>query len=180
MKMKSVKVELTGETPLLMHNIEGADLDQKTRKSLKTYDSKEEAEQAAYRTKDGELCVPSRCVYGMLRVASGYFKTKGRSMKPVIAGSVRIEPENISLGVKKYEIDRQSVVVQRNRVLRSRPKIAEWKLKFDLLYNKDYIADPDIIKQILEEAGVKVGLLDFRPATGGQYGTFSVTKFVPV
>ena len=178
--MKTIDVELTGETPLLMHNIAGADLGNKTRKSLKTYDHNEEAEKSAYYMKENgkkTLCVPARCLYGCIRTASGYFKVKGRSMKPVIAGSVRIEPENISLETNKYEVDIQSVVIQRSRILRARPKLKTWKLKFKLIYNEEYIGDPNILKSILEEAGVKVGLLDFRPATGGQYGIFSVTKF---
>lgn len=182
MKMKSVEVEITGETPLLMHNIAGADLENKSRKTLKTYNDKEEAEKSAYWMKEGKkkvLCVPSRCLYGCLRTASGYFKVRGRSMRPVIAGSVRIEPENISLGTDKYEMDKQSVVVQRARIMRVRPKLENWKLLFKLVYNQDYITDPEILKNILEEAGVKVGLLDFRPANGGQYGIFTVTKFQP-
>lgn len=178
--MKEVKVELTGITPLLMHNIAGADLEGKSRKATKVYKDDEEAEKSAYWMKDGKkrvLCVPSRCVYACIRTASGYFKTKGRSMKPIIAGSVRIEPENISLGTDKYEIDKQSVVVQRARILRVRPKLSNWKLNFKIIYNEEYIPDPDVIKKILEEGGVKVGLLDFRPANGGQYGIFEVTKF---
>lgn len=180
--MQEVDVEITGNSPLLMHNIEGADLENKTRKSLKTYDDKEEAEKSAYYMKEGKkrmLCVPSRCVSGCIRMASGYFKVKGRSMKPVIAGAVRVEPELISLGTDKYVIDKQSVVVKNSRIMRCRPKIMPWKLSFKLVYNDDYIADPNILRNILEEAGVKVGLLDFRPAFGGSYGTFSVSRFQP-
>ncbi len=180
--MKEVNVEITGLTPLLMHNIAGADLEGKSRKATKTYKDEDEAEKSAYWMTEGKkrmLCVPSRCLYACIRTASSYFKVKGRSMKPIIAGSVRIEPENISLGTDKYEIDKQSVVVQRARILRVRPKLPNWKLRFKIIYNEEYISDPDIIRKILEEGGVKVGLLDFRPANGGQYGIFKVTKFRP-
>jgi len=160
MRMKTIDVELTGTgRGLLMHNIEGADLDQTTRKTLKTYDPKEEAEKSVYRIPGKkELCVPDRCIFGMLSTAASYFKIKGRSVKPIIGGAVRVEPEFPGLGVTDYEIDRRSVVIQRNRVMRSRPRLSKWKLKFKLLYNDEYIPEPNFLKNILEEAGVKVGL----------------------
>lgn len=180
--MKVINVEITGLRPLLMHNIAGAELEKTARKSMKSYSREEDAEKAAYWKSDGkkkELCVPSRCLYGCIRIASGYFKDKGRSVKPIISGAVRIEPDEMGLGTNKYEIDTQSVVIQRARVLRSRPRIFPWKLKFRMIYNEEYIAKPDLLQQILQEAGVKVGLLDFRPAKGGNFGTFEVTKFEP-
>lgn len=182
--MKKIEIELKGTSPLLMHNIEGADLTGGSKRKLATYDNKIEAEKSAYWMKNGNgdktLCVPCRCLYGCILKSASYFKVKNRSVKPVIAGSLRIEPEEVSLGTNKYEIDIQSVVIQGARILRARPKLKDWKLNFDIIYNEDYIADPKMIKEILDDAGVKVGLLDFRPATGGRFGTFEVSKFNPV
>lgn len=178
--MKEILVELTGQTPLLMNNIMGANLGDSTRKTTKKYDSKEDAERSAYWMEEkGKkmLCVPARCITACIRGSASYFKTKGRNLKPIIAGAVRVEPENVSLGTDKYEIDIQSVVIQRARVLRSRARLSQWKLKFKLIYNEDYISDAEVLHKILEEGGVKVGLLDFRPAKSGSFGTFAVTKF---
>jgi hypothetical protein len=159
----------------------GANLGQDgMRRAMKSYNPAEEAEKSAYFFQDGMkrmLCVPSRCLYACIRNSASYFKTKGRNLKPIIAGAVRVEPENISLGTDKYEIDTQSVVIQKARVLKSRAKLPNWKLNFKLIFNEDYIADADILRKILEEAGVKVGLLDYRPQKSGNFGTFSVTKF---
>lgn len=182
--MKKIEVELEGTSPLLMHNIQGADLQGGSKRKLATYDDKVEAEKSAYRMTSGNgdktLCVPCRCLYGCILKSASYFKVKNRSVKPVIAGALRIEPEEVSLGTDKYEIDIQSVVIQGARILRARPKLRDWKLKFNIIYNEDYITDPKMIKEILDDAGVKVGLLDFRPATGGMFGTFIVSRFNPL
>jgi len=55
--------------------------------------------------------------------------------------------------------------------------VKDWKLSFEMLYNDQLIADPEIIKEVLIEAGERVGILDFRPQKLGEFGTFSVTKF---
>jgi hypothetical protein len=181
--MKIIIVELEGLTPLLMNNIEHAGIgSQDTRIQTKKYDTKEEAEKSAYFMMDGNkkvLCVPARCLYGCLRIASSFFKAKGKSMKALVAGSVRLEPLNFSLGTDKYEIDLQSVVVNRARIMRSRARLDKWKFKFKLIYDDNYIANPEILRDILVETGVKVGLMDFRPNKGGYFGTFRVSKFEP-
>ena len=55
--------------------------------------------------------------------------------------------------------------------------LPEWTLNFQILYEADVIANPNIIKEILEEAGYRMGLLDYRPQHLGPFGTFTVTKF---
>jgi len=175
-----INVEIEGLSPLLMHNIENADLEKSTRVKTKKYDAKEDAEKAAYWTNNGsgkrELCVPARCVYAMLLNGGKSFRISGKSLATLMAGVIRVEPQEISLGTDKYEVDKQSVVIQKARIMRARPRLDEWKLNFDIVYHKDYI-DPESIHKALESAGFRVGLLDYRPQKRGWYGTFHVTKF---
>ena len=72
------------------------------------------------------------------------------------------------------------VVVQRSRIIRARPKIENWELSFDIIFNDELIGEPDLIRQILEEAGQRIGLLDNRPQKYGENGTFRVKKFLVV
>ena len=95
----------------------------------------------------------------------------------------RIEPEEIVIKnskgkeIKDYEIDRQPVVVNRARIIRARPKVAEWVLEFEILYDTRLIEPTEHLKPVLEEAGMRIGLLDNRPQTYGENGTFKVDKF---
>jgi len=81
------------------------------------------------------------------------------------------------LGTKKYTLDIRTVVIQRARVVKARPKIENWKINFEITYNENLIGDAEIIKQILEEGGQRIGLLDFRPQKMGSFGMFEITKW---
>ena len=180
--MKTIKVTLEGTSPLLMnrYNVDRELQRMKGIRNLnKTYDSKIEAEQAAYWTTSGkkELCIPANCLYTALLGASSFHKIGKRSAKGILAGSIRIKPDEIKLGTAVYEIDTRPVVIARQRVLKSRAKLSEWKATFEIAYNEKLITTTTVIKDILEEAGERVGLLDFRPQKGGWFGTFKITKF---
>jgi len=175
-----INVEIEGVSPLLMHNIANADLEKTAKRKIKNYDPKEQCEKAGYWMNNGngkrELCVPARCIYAMLLNSAKPFRMGKSSVASLIAGAIRVEPINVSLGTDKYEIDIQSVVIQKNRILRARPRLDAWKLNFDIIYHKEYV-EPTVLKKIVNEGGFKVGLLDYRPQKRGPYGTFQVTKF---
>jgi hypothetical protein len=182
--MKTIKITIEGTSPLLMnrYNVERELQRMKgIRKVNKTYDSKIEAENSAYWTTSGkkELCIPANCLYASLLGASSFHKIGKRSAKPMLAGSIRILPEEIRLGTAKYEIDIRPVVISRQRVLKHRAKLNEWSASFEIAYNEKVITGIEVIKDILSEAGERVGLLDFRPQKGGWFGTFKITKFEP-
>lgn len=177
--MKKIQVEITGITPLLM-NSPKAMIEQMTKTSRKTtqqYDPKEEAEKVTYRMKSGELYIPAEAIKGCLVGAASYKKFGKYAAKPIIAGGVIITPMQIGLGTKKYEIDLRTVVIQRSRVVKARPTLENWKVSFIIEYDDSLIANGDMIKPILEEAGKRVGLLDFRPQKLGSFGMFEVSKW---
>jgi len=182
--MKKIKITLEGTSPLLMnrYNVERELKRMKGIRNLnKTYDSVEEAEQSAYWTTSGkkELCIPSNCLYASLLGASSFHKIGKRSAKSILAGSIRILPDEIRLNTAKYEIDTRPVVIARQRVLKSRAKLNSWKATFEIAYNENLVTSPTVIKEILSEAGERVGLLDFRPQKGGWFGAFKITEFEP-
>ena len=167
-----------------MHSAAGMQAPTAKSNPTKQYDPETEAEKVVYKNKKGELYVPSRCIKAAILNAAAWHKFGKKSAKPIIAGCTRVEPIEVILKdkgkvLKKYEIDARPVVVQRNRIIRYRPKIEDWTLSFKIVYNEEIIADTGIIKQVLEEAGQRIGLLDNRPQKYGEHGTFTVTKFVP-
>ena len=97
----------------------------------------------------------------------------------MLAGSVRVEPDQILLGTNKYAIDTRSVVIQGSRVLKARPMLKEWAAPFKLLYYKRQIPKEQVplLKEILEDGGIRMGIGDYRPQHKGWFGTFIVTEF---
>lgn len=65
-----------------------------------------------------------------------------------------------------------TVVVQRNRILRSRAKFDEWALDVHIDCDDDLIDTPKI-EQWLDIAGRRIGLGDWRPQKSGTYGRFT-------
>lgn len=172
-------VSIRGRPPgLLMHNprsmLSGAG---KSRKKTEIPSPEEEAEQSAYRMKSGELYLPSEAVYGALLRASAFYKSKGFSMKPAVAGSVKVRPLRIPLGTDEYEVDVRTAVVQRSRIIRGRPNLPDWKATFAFVYDPSYGADGEFLSKALKDAGRKVGVLDFRPQTAGPFGTFDIVAW---
>ncbi len=179
-KMKKVNVELTGITPLLMNSPKSMiedNVEKQLQTKTKNYDLDAEAKKLAYTTKNGELYVPSQAIKGALINASSFKKIGKYAAKSIIAGGVFITKQEIGLGTKKYDLDIRTVVIQRARIVKARPKIEKWKLNFEIQYNENMIGNSEIIKSILIEAGQRIGILDFRPQKTGSFGMFEVTKW---
>jgi hypothetical protein len=62
-------------------------------------------------------------------------------------------------------VDKRSVVVQRNRVMRYRPVFKRWRLWFVVRFLPDVIDGHDVITAV-ENAGIYCGLGDYRPKFG--------------
>jgi len=68
--------------------------------------------------------------------------------------------------------DRRGCGVQQARVIRTRPKFTDWSLEFDLQLFPCEL-NPKDIEQAIIDAGIYVGLLDFRP----RFGLFELKEF---
>ncbi len=175
--MKCVNATIIGTSPLLMHSAQAMEQQGMKKNPAKQYDHKAYAERVAYRKKNKELYIPSRAIKRCMINAAGFHKFGKRSAKKIIGGCVRIDPIEVGLGTKVYEIDLRPVVIQQARIIRARPRLDKWKVKFDIIYDDEVIKEPEVILRILEDAGKRVGLLDNRPDKYGENGTFSVEKF---
>ena len=72
---------------------------------------------------------------------------------------------------KKFA-DRRRVTIQRNSIIRVRPRFNDWSCEFELELDEK-ICNPDDVRQWLETAGHRSGLGDYRP----MYGRFEVIEF---
>ena len=67
------------------------------------------------------------------------------------------------------------VVVQRNRILRTRAKFDEWAVTFTVEAD-DELADERQLAASLDIAGRRIGLGDWRPEKSGHYGRLLIEE----
>jgi hypothetical protein len=62
------------------------------------------------------------------------------------------------------------------RILCHRPCFHDWKLSFTLHVDTDMLS-PNLLREIVDAAGKRIGLGDFRPDCKGPFGKFVVTNW---
>lgn len=174
-------VKIKGLCPILQHRFSEDALTKQTKvrgdKKLDNDQRKLQAEQYLYLNKKEEVCQPSSHIEGAMQKAASQFRLSGagkKTYKELVKGGVFVFPELIPHDNQKWEVDSRSVVnpSTRGRAMCYRPRIDDWTLGFDLEVNDDR-ADEDAIKQILEHAGLYVGIGAYRP----RFGRFEVMEF---
>jgi len=138
--------------------------------------AEEQAEHAAYRTSEGRLFVPGVNIQRALIAGGAFSKGKGRAnLSKVVAASVLISPDEVLLELPGYKVDSRPVVIPstRGRILRHRPRFDSWGLTFEIHYDPTLLTEAQL-KRIVDDVGMRVGLLDFRPEKKGPFGRFAV------
>lgn len=184
-------LKLTGSRPMLMHNGRLAnpldpytrDLKAISKKRSKTDDDLErqayvEARGGFWETSDHLIGIPTAAVWRSIYDASKAFKL-GEDIKRALSYDDETLP--ILIGGREWDCDEwlkngenptdyRPVKVQRNKVMRARPRIPEgWETTqhFDL---EETALDPGLLVPVLERAGSLVGIGDWRPT----YGRYSI------
>lgn len=184
--MKTVRVHIKGTSPLLINRFkENSEIQEAVKKSTKKdYGTpREQAEATAYRDDKTKLIwVPTSWITGAIKTIASDYKLPGtrKSMKSVVGGVV-IPLEEKAYFIQKFkvsdvEVDSRPVVIQRARIMRHRARLEEWELTVDLEIDTSIIPAKDI-HQVLNDAGKRSGLGDFRPQKGGPFGRFVVTSW---
>jgi len=181
--MRTYNVVIEGVAPgLLMHKFSAqaeTELLSNTRKTNpKSETPAEAAEQVAYRDTEGKLCQPAEHIYAALCKAASEFKIRGRGKKTYkdpVKGNVMVWPEFIPHQVQNYVVDSRPVRIQRARVMRHRPLLPEWRLRFTLQVLDSGAVPTETLQAILARAGETIGIGDYRP----RFGRFRVVSFEP-
>ena len=168
--MKNAKVKIKGTSPMLVHKF---NMEKSEKKKDKVYVPEEDAAKALYKDEKIGCYVPSTWIESALREAGKNFPKQKSNYKNTIQSSVMVEEDKIPLNKDTWdEIDMRPVVIQRQRIVRSRPKFNNWELTFNVKFDDARITG-DMLKDILVEAGSCKGIGDYRP----KHGRFSVEKF---
>ena len=144
---------------------------------------REEAERSAYRcSSTGKLFLPGPNLFAAL-VEAGKFhrvgKTKVTTMRSsLVPAGLLVRELVIPLGTKDFEVDSRRVRIPATGgcVMRHRARLDEWKAPFTLDVDESVFNDK-FVRMLLDDAGKKVGIGDFRPATRGPFGRFVVTSW---
>lgn len=182
--MKRIKIEVTGISPLLQHRFPVDDTEPTAKIKNKAANSGD-VESCLYRLPDGTIYQPGIHFIACMKKAGAKFKIPGQgkaTYKNLIgSGAVLIDPEAIPHKNQAWEIDARAIVnpSTKGRNIRKRPCFKNWVLTFHLEYDEDEISCSDI-KAILDYAGRRVGIGDFRPEKGGPFGRFLVSEFKEV
>ncbi len=177
-------------TPLLIHRFaEQAEQAKATRKQMvKTADPRAEATANAYIAPDGTYYFNAFSIAGAMGNAGSNHKMRGsrKSLRFVVPSAVRVPTDAITIlngdgPAKSFEVDSRPVTIPatKGRVMRHRPRFDNWGARFELLVNDDLL-EVETAHQLLTEAGVGIGIGDFRPEKRGPFGTFRVTLWEEV
>lgn len=172
-------VKIEGVSDILFHrwNVEGIDEKAKAAKGSKAKKTDDIASYV-YRNEAGELCLPGEYLR-MAIVNAAKFKQDPRSPRKSAFDLMKAAVINLtplaSLGVKDWDYEhRCRVTIQRNGITRSRPAMkAGWKAEVQLMVNLPEYVSPQLLNELIVNAGRLIGVGDFRPT----YGRFVVTSF---
>ena len=170
---------LKGTADLLFHrwNVEAVAEKAAAAKGSKAKKS-DNVESYVYRNVDGELCVPGEYVRQSI-IAAAKYKQDPRSPRKSAADLFKAGIVSLTdlapLGLKTWDYEHAArVQVQRNGVTRIRPAIRSgWQAEFIFMVLTPEYISPDLLQDVLTNAGRLVGIADFRPT----YGRFSVANF---
>ena len=174
MATKIIQCKIQGISPLLMHAFPMQTVD-----GIDKASAAEQAEHAAYRTPEGQLYVPGINIQRAIVAGAAYSKGKGRaSLQKPVAACVLVTPERCLLNQDGYEIDARPVVIPatKGRIIRVRPRFDQWELSFQVEYDNTLLKE-DELRRVIDDTGLRVGLLDFRPEKKGPFGRFMVVRW---
>ena len=189
------EVKIKGIRPLIQHNgaagldtrspanLEKAEITRK-RGSNRTATDDERLRELDCQTSlwldaSGAATVPPGAIRAMIETAARKLKQGPQVREGMIVEEVlSFDYDRKKYGSTVEELGKKSqfttaVVVQRNRILRTRAKFDEWALTF-VLDTDEELVDLAQLEAWLDIGGRRIGLGDWRPEKSGDYGRFEV------
>jgi hypothetical protein len=183
-----VAVNIRGISPLLQHAFGAAfENEDATRTQVIRHSApREQAEAVTYRDDDRNVYFPGASIARMLRESGTNHKLKGsrRSVKFVVPSAVLVPEDHIHILTKDgerredFEVDSRPVTIPstKGRIMRHRPRWDDWTAEFSLEIDPS-VLPVDLVHQLLEEGGRRVGIGDYRPEKGGPFGRFEIVSW---
>lgn len=173
----SVEFKIRGACPIIFHrwSCESVEAKSKAAKGSKTKKS-DDIESYLYRDDDGFICLPGEYVRQSVIHAAKYAqdpRSPRKSAMDLFKAALVCNTELCSLGTKDYITDMRRVTVQKSAITRSRPMLKEWEGTFSFTVLLPEYISPQLLHDVLSNAGRLVGVADFRPT----YGRFQIVHW---
>jgi hypothetical protein len=190
MSLIRIKASIEGSTPLLCNKFgDAAAMDATSGTRISGPRDKgtplEQAESKLYIGHDGKPMIPQPNLFRCL-IDGGLFFKAGKSKvttqkSSIIPACVEIEGIEIPLiHQEPWTVDTRAVRIPSTggRILCHRPCFHDWQLDFELTLDTDMIP-VKLFREIVDAAGKRIGLGDFRPSCKGPFGKFAVILWQP-
>jgi len=188
----NIEIEIAGITPLIcnrFHDAAQMEASAGVRGSSAAADrgtALEQSEKKLYTGLNGKPMIPQPNLLRCLVDGGKFFKV-GKSQlttntSSVLFACVSIDAAEIEIQHSApWRVDTRAVVIPstKGRVLAHRPMFDDWRLAFEVELDTT-ICSAKLFRQVVDTAGNRIGLGDFRPARKGPYGRFSVVKWAEV
>lgn len=187
--MKLIDIQIRGIQPLLMHRFgedaEAASSSKARNVKIDRGTPREQAERVANKNEDGTFYISAFAIPNAMGAAGTNYKMPGtrKSMRFIVPSAIRIYEPTITVmngagPALDFEVDSRPVTIPstKGRIMRHRPRFDCWGLEFSIGVD-DSLMELSDAQMLLEQAGLSIGVGDFRPEKRGPFGTFRVTKF---
>lgn len=182
-----IHCEIQGVSPLLCNRFTEADalnVEKGTSNVVrpKKGTPREQAQPKLYVNTEGKPVLPGSNLFSAVIDAGRFIKagkskltTQRSSLVP--AGAAMLDLELLLLP-GKWETDSRAVVnpSTQGRMMCHRPRFDEWRVKFTLSVDADMFS-ADTARELVDLAGQRIGVGDFRPSRKGPFGRFKVVSW---
>ena len=184
-----IEITISGTSPLILNKFTDAAAMASTNGSRSSAAAgsrgtpREIAEGKLYYGVDGGFIIPSPNLLRCLVDGGSFFKagrkqitTKAESM---LFSCLDINAAEIPLQHEQpWTVDTRAVVIPatKGRILAHRPRFDDWRLVFTAGLDTSIVQE-SLLREIVDAAGQRIGLGDFRPARKGPYGRFRVDSW---
>ena len=187
-----IRIEVAGVTPLICNRFTDAQAQNSTNgvrgssAAVERQSPQDIAMSKLYLGLDGKPMIPQPNLLRCL-VDGGSFHKAGKKQittqkSSILYACLDIEAAEIPIIHKQpWRVDTRAVVIPSTggRILTHRPLFDDWKLEF-VVHLDTSIVGPGVFRQIVDDAGSRIGLGDFRPSKKGPYGRFRVDHWQAV
>lgn len=180
-----LQVTIEGTSPLIQHKWAEKALEEmrakhagKKTKNRDIRDPEDEAKNAMYTTDDGQPGIPLLALKSALIGAAhkdiGIEKTLVRKAIFLMGGGVNMVIPLSEFSPPKIREDYVRVGMG-GTDLRYRPQFDHWKVIIQIEYDSDLLQPADILN-LINRAGFGIGICEWRPEKGGEFGRFTVSN----
>lgn len=183
-----ISLTLTGVSPLIMNRFTDAAAlaatnGTRTTKKSNSETPEEICESKLYKSDDGIIGIPTMNILASIRDAGRFFKAGKRqlttgetSMIPAFVLPMQVFVPLVHKAA--WRVDARAIVnpSTKGRKLGYRPVFEDWTVSLELDFSDDEF-DVKLLRQVVDAAGKRVGLGDFRPARKGPFGRYVVSSW---